>query len=1583
MASRLLPMMVLFTIVCLPVSAQVANFNIPDTVCVNTPVKIQNTSTGGSTYFWNFCSGSLFSTPVVSNLGNVSGALNLPSFLSMTKDGSNYYAFITNNIGQLVRYSFGNSFLNTPVVSNLGNLGGVIPNHTEGVQVIQDINGWHVIVVGGTSEISPRIVKVDFGSSLANAPVATNWGNMGGMDYPHDLYITQEGSNWYGFTVSILNHTVTRFDFGNSVGNMPTAVNLGNLGSLNRPTGIFATQDNGNWYVFVTNEGSNTITRLDFGNSLANTPTGTNLGSGGGIVNGPRDISIIHDCGKIFGLVVSAGSSDLTRIDFTGGITSNFTATALNAGSNFNFPSSISPIFREGNDLYAFITNVYSNTLSRFVFNSCNSSSIASSTVKDPPDVAYNTPGTYTINLLMDEALATQTTYCRSIVVLNPPVVNLGPDRSICEGGKTVLDAGSGFSSYKWSTGETTQQITVNAAGTYQVEVSNGGCTATDDITISTNQVLAMTTTVTDATSLNPKGKIEVTVTGGAAPYAYYIDGNSHGNNVFDNLDVGGYTILVADNAGCWLSRPVEVNMIVIPPPPMASFNIPDTVCVNTPIKIQNTSTGGSTYFWNFCSGNLFSTPVVSNLGNVNGNLNVPTYLSMAKDGNNYYAFITNNTGQLIRYNFGNSFLNAPSSDNFGNLGGVIPNHTEGVQVIQDINGWHVIVVGGTSEISPRIVKVDFGSSLANPPVPTNWGSMGNMDYPHDLYITQEGSNWYGFAVNILNHTITRFDFGNSVGNMPTAVNLGNLGNLNSPTGIFATQDNGNWYVFVTNQGSNTITRLDFGSSLANTPTGVNLGDGGGIINGPRDISIIHDCGKIFGLVVSAGSSDLTRIDFTGGITSNFTATALNAGGNFSFPHSISPIFREGNDLYAFITNATSNTLSRFVFNSCNSSSIASSTLKDPPDVSYNTPGTYTMNLLMDESLTTQATYCRTIVVLDPPVVNLGPDRSLCVGGTAVLDAGSGFSSYKWSTGETTQQITVSGAGTYTVEVSNGGCTATDDVTVNIGTMLNMTVTATDITCTNPKGKIEVTATGGIAPYTYYNGSTDNGNNNVFDNLDAGLYSIQVRDDAGCAVTNNVRINAAPVLNMTATVTDVTCADPKGKIEVTVTGGTAPYTYYNGSTDNGNNNVFDNLDAGLYSIQARDNTGCTVTSDVRVNPAPVLNMAATVTDVSCINAKGKIDVTATGGAAPYTYYIGSTNNGNNNVFDNLDIGSYTILVEDNGGCRLSRLAEVKNDLTITLDVSATTTPPTCYGDADGGITIQVNNGTGPFEYALQRGGYQPSPDFSGLSAGSYVVSVRNTSCNVDVPVNLTGPAELKLTYNKADEYCGERNGEVIAVAIGGTPPYTYYWDNVGTSADITGLQAGAYGLSVTDQRNCAQQSTVILDNIILPPVNIINSDTTINIGQSVQLHAVNAIDYTWTPATDLSCVSCADPIATPRQTTTYTVTTTDKNCSKTDMVTVFVTFNNSLYVPTAFTPNGDGVNDRFVVKSRGVAVYNIQIFNRWGQQVFASNNVSVHWDGKFKGQLQPAGAYVYIVTYSFYGQEQAALMQKGAFTLIR
>ena len=217
-----------------------AGFIIPDTVCVNTPVNISNISLNATSQYWSFCAADANKIPTAVNLGNPGGSLSLPVFSDVVNDNGNYHVFVSNNWpGGLVRMDFGNSLLNAPVVVNLGNIGGVIPNTIEGIQVVKNEGRWYAIMVGGdvvNGGIPSRIIKIDFGVNITNAaPVGTNWGNIGNLAYPVDLHLFQENGGWYGFTVNAQNNTITRFNFSNSFTNVPTGVNLGNLGGLNYP----------------------------------------------------------------------------------------------------------------------------------------------------------------------------------------------------------------------------------------------------------------------------------------------------------------------------------------------------------------------------------------------------------------------------------------------------------------------------------------------------------------------------------------------------------------------------------------------------------------------------------------------------------------------------------------------------------------------------------------------------------------------------------------------------------------------------------------------------------------------------------------------------------------------------------------------------------------------------------------------------------------------------------------------------------------------------------------------------------------------------------------------------------------------------------------------------------------------------------------------------------------------------------------------------------------------------------------------------------------------------------------------------
>lgn len=347
-----------------------------------------------------------------------------------------------------------------------------------------------------------------------------------------------------------------------------------------------------------------------------------------------------------------------------------------------------------------------------------------------------------------------------------------------------------------------------------------------------------------------------------------------------------------------------------------------------------------------------------------------------------------------MRLDFGSSLLNTPTSVTLGNFEGVIPTGAgaEGNQIINNEGRWYAIIVGGytPSGSTPRILKIDFGSDLTNSnPIATNWGNIGDMLQPIDLHVFKEGDEWYGFTVNAENNTITRFNFTNSFNNIPTAQNLGNIGDLSYPTGIYAINDNGYWRVFIVNGGDNTrtggsfsLTRLDFGSSLLNIPTGVNLGNPGNMLQHPRDLTIVKNCNQVIGFAVNGHPSynNIVKINFNNNLSAPPEITSINNIGNLDFPHSISKLFRVGADLYGFVTNAANNTITRLRFPGCTNSSIPNSNLQNPPPVTYDAPGIYNINLTTDENLPTQSSFCKNVVVMPYLEHHLAKDLTLCEG---------------------------------------------------------------------------------------------------------------------------------------------------------------------------------------------------------------------------------------------------------------------------------------------------------------------------------------------------------------------------------------------------------------------------------------------------------------------------------------------------------------------------------------------------------------------------------------------------------------------------
>ena len=202
-----------------------------------------------------------------------------------------------------------------------------------------------------------------------------------------------------------------------------------------------------------------------------------------------------------------------------------------------------------------------------------------------------------------------------------------------------------------------------------------------------------------------------------------------------------------------------------------------------------------------------------------------------------------------------------------------------------------------------------------------------------------------------------------------------------------------------------------------------------------------------------------------------------------------------------------------------------------------------------------------------------------------------------------------------------------------------------------------------------------------------------------------------------------------------------------------------------------------------------------------------------------------------------------------------------------------------------------------------------------------------------------------------------------------------------------------YTVTGSDTKSCfSGTATVVVQVVANPTVSFADTAVTILQGTSYTLTSNTSPDvvrWLWLPPADLSCNSCAQPVARARQTTTFTETVFNQyGCSASANFTIIVLCNQKgIYIPNTFSPNGDGMNDVFYPRGTGLySIKSMRIFNRWGQAVFERINFKADdaanaWDGKYKGQLQPAGVYVYVIETIC--ENGTVLTSKGDVTLLR
>jgi len=436
-------------------------FSAPTTVCINQPVTLvpDSLAFNASSYYWGFCSGYLMNAPTGINLGD-SFQFNMPSNIDIIEDNGNYYGFVVNNkTTEFLRLNFGTSLNNIPTVTNFGNLTNGLPVNPNSLYIVQDPFSldWFIFVSGGNTPGNSTLARLDFGPNLNNpAPNIANFGNYTGMlNYPTGLFVAEDaGGHWWGYLVNHNTGDLIRLDFSFNISNTPLMFDYGTLGNvITSPTDLAATLVNGQWYLFITNEGINSnVVRVDLDSTLNPPVTGTNAISGTVITDGlssptfnsrilqPSSISLNKDCGNLYAYITDNTTSQLVGISMST-VTGPYYAIDYNNVGLMNLPSSISSILRDGNSLYGFITNTGDSTLTQISFQQCDNATIPSYTALTPPVYEYDSPGVYNVYFVINQGLPNMEVYCQTINVTPIPPIFMNNDTTICEGDTTRLYA--------------------------------------------------------------------------------------------------------------------------------------------------------------------------------------------------------------------------------------------------------------------------------------------------------------------------------------------------------------------------------------------------------------------------------------------------------------------------------------------------------------------------------------------------------------------------------------------------------------------------------------------------------------------------------------------------------------------------------------------------------------------------------------------------------------------------------------------------------------------------------------------------------------------------------------------------------------------------------------------------------------------------------------------------------------------------------------------------------------------------------------------------------------------------------------
>ena len=1104
-------------------------------------------------------------------------------------------------------------------------------------------------------------------------------------------------------------------------------------------------------------------------------------------------------------------------------------------------------------------------------------------------------PVTLTVNVTDSRGCHATQSITVPIRTIAAPVVTASGPTSFCEGGSVTLTAPSGYSSYTWSNGATSQSIVVSASGSYSVSVNDfGGCSATSaPTTVAVNAIPSAVITASGPTSFCGSGSVTLTASSGAS----YLWSNGATSQAITVADSGSYSVTVTSAGGCTAtSSPVTVSANPIPSAAITADG-PTTFCTGGSVNLSAPA-GAASYLWS--NGTTTPSIHVSAAGTYSVTVTSAAgcSASSAQSVNVYpppVATITPSHSTTFCES-GNVILFGGGSGNYlWSTGETTP------QIAVSTSGTYTLTVSNSLCSSTASIDVTVLPAPPKPVIaaggPLTFCAGGSVTLTAPAGYTYSWSNPAGASTQSIvattsgNYTVTILGANGCsstsdtvvvnvlpvpstpvvTASGPTTFCDGGSVTLTAPAAASYLWSNGATSQSITssNTGSYSVTVTNGSgcTSATSSPIAVTVNSNPTASITASGATTFCEGGSVT-LTASAASSYLwsngaTTQSIVATTSGNYSVTVTNASGCTTT--SASTAVTVNANPAATITASGPTTF-------CAGGSV---TLTASAGSSYlwsngATTQSITVTASGNHSVTvTNASGCSATSAATAVTVNGNPTATItasgpttfCAGGSVTLSASAG-SSYLWSNGATTQSITVNATGNFSVTVTNvSGCSTTSAataVTVNSNPVATITASGPTTFCTG--GSVTLTASAGSS-YLWSNGATTQ---SIIVNA-SGNFSVAVTNASGCSATSTsttVAVNSNPVATITPSGPTTFCAG--GSVTLTASAGSS-YLWSNGATTQ---SITVNA-TGNFRVTVTNASGCIATSAstaVTVNSNPIATITASGPTTFC--AGGSVTLTASAGSS----YLWSNGAATQSITVNAT-GNYSVAVTNASGCSTTSVATaVTVNATPAKPVITPNGPTTfCQG---GSVTL-----TAPAGYASYLWSNGATTQSITVSSGGFTVTVSNGSCSATSDQTFVTPwgyPDATITPFGSMPFC--EGGGTITLATGQSSSLTYLWSTGETTANINVHNAGTYTVTITNQVGCSTTSQPFVVTTYAKPTAVVSGTTAICAGASADVRAdltgTSPWRVTWSDGLVQSNVTSATLIRTvaPSSSTSYTIT---------------------------------------------------------------------------------------------------------------